>query len=444
MTEIEEFIKVEENSTPKRYNTLKYLIIFIIIIGLAHALDEYSTLATNYIESSILGEFFGYTPEAQKFGVSLISGLGIFTLVLVIFLIFFKGLQDNIGRKKIFLISINGMVLGVFIIIISQNFVIYYLGYTVMSFFVLVDMQYVYINEETTTRKRARSFAAAKIFGLVGILIIPVVRLFVITEENNAWRIVYVIPLIIGLILIVLTSLFLKEPHAYQLVKEDRKNNPEKYEGEKINLKQAYLDLKKTKNWPQVKWLILLMVIIAPFATLNQTHSELFMYQAGVSGIYKDIMLFVSTLATGGAYLFQGVMADRVGRKAAYVTNSFLVGILLPVEFFAMYQPVFYWVAAISQGIRIGAYWNLSDVNQLLLMENSPTRIRGNILVLSILGMLFIAPFGLIANTILTAILYPIQLLLMIIGIPLCFINAILVQIKIKETIDVDITKIEG
>ena len=70
MTEIEEFIKVEENSTPKRYNTLKYLIIFIIIIGLAHALDEYSTLATNYIESSILGEFFGYTPEAQKFGVS--------------------------------------------------------------------------------------------------------------------------------------------------------------------------------------------------------------------------------------------------------------------------------------------------------------------------------------------------------------------------------------
>ena len=158
------------------------------------------------------------------------------------------------------------MTLGVAIIVISPNFPIYFMGSTITSFFLFNDMQYVYINEETPSNKRAQYFTTAKILGLAAILLIPLIRSFTITEGEEIWRPIYYFPLIIGIIVIVLSSFFLKETRAYEILKKDREVHPEKYQDEKISLKQSFRDLKKLETWSQIKWLIICMVIASFFA----------------------------------------------------------------------------------------------------------------------------------------------------------------------------------
>ena len=53
-TEIE-----KDNELHMRKTNIKYMIILIIILGLAHSLDEYSSLASSQIKTFILLEFFG-------------------------------------------------------------------------------------------------------------------------------------------------------------------------------------------------------------------------------------------------------------------------------------------------------------------------------------------------------------------------------------------------
>ena len=106
---------------------------------------------------------------------------------------FIKGLQDKYGRRKIFIISTLGMTLGVLItcLVPTGNFAIYFLGTTITSLFLFNDMQYVYINEEMSSNKRAQAFTTAKIIGIGAILMLPVVRLLINLDEvtgTTDWR----------------------------------------------------------------------------------------------------------------------------------------------------------------------------------------------------------------------------------------------------------------
>ena len=53
-----------------------------------------------------------------------------------------------IGLLSFFIIAIIGMTIGVGISASAPIYPIYYLGSLIASFFILNDMQYVYINEE--------------------------------------------------------------------------------------------------------------------------------------------------------------------------------------------------------------------------------------------------------------------------------------------------------
>lgn len=431
----------------------RYIIFLVIILSLAHMLDEYSSLAQTYIKSSILAEFF---PGNEVGGLELMNALGALTIVVLLASLFIKGLQDKYGRKKLFILSAFGMTLGVAIIVISPNFLIFFMGSTVASFFLFNDMQYVYINEETPSNKRAQLFTTAKILGLAAILLIPLIRSFTITEGEEIWRPVYYFPLIIGIIVIVLSYFFLKETRAYEILTEDRKVHPEKYQDEKISLKQSFRDLKKLETWPQVKWLIVCMVIASFFAMSNQAYSDTFLDDVGILHADRNIVFYASIIFTGVAYFLHGQLTDRVGRKPAYIANTIVVLVLLPVEYFVTLaipessSPTsLLWLAGMAQGLRIGAFWNITDVNRFMLIENVPTRIRGNAQAISGLMMFSAIPVALILNQVLLGMLQSGVLtntfqILLIIGIPFNAIALFFVITKLKETVHVDITQIEG
>ena len=117
----------------------------------------------------ILLEFFGSSDSAA--GQGILQAIQLIGIFLMLGSTVIKGLQDKYGRRKIFIISTLGMTLGVLItcLVPTGNFAIYFLGTTITSLFLFNDMQYVYINEEMSSNKRAQAFTTAKIIGIANV-----------------------------------------------------------------------------------------------------------------------------------------------------------------------------------------------------------------------------------------------------------------------------------
>ncbi len=423
-----------------------YTILLIVILGLAHSLDEYSSLASSQIKTFILLEFFG--DATSESGQQILQLLAIVGLFLMLGSTVIKGLQDKYGRRKIFIVSTFGMTLGVLIICLVpyQNLAIYFTGTTIAQLFLFNDMQYVYINEEMSSNKRAQAFTTAKIIGIGAILMLPAVRwLTGLGVVTNDWRPIYYLPLIIGIIVLLLSIAFLKEPHAYTVYLEDKKNNPEKYKGEKVSIKETYQALRNSKNWDQIKWITIVMIFAAPMAGINIQHNEVFMLQATGNAATVTTLLLISNLSVGIIYLVQGQVADRIGRRFSYIMNTVLVIILIPLEFVIfMWVPALWWLAAVFQGIRVGAVWNITDVNRFLFIENVPTKIRGMSQVVWGLAIFIVIPIGIVLGFVLLGIFGDlVHLILIVQGMPLMIISLYFIVKHIKETVHVDITQIE-
>ncbi|MEN8242601.1 MAG: MFS transporter [Chloroflexota bacterium] len=444
----------KEGITSKIKYNKGYIVLLIIILGLGHVLDEYSSLAPGMIKSSMIDEFFvsiGW--KTQDEALQFMNLLGMSTMVLMIAATLFKSLQDRIGRRIIFIISAIGMVLGVMVMILSRGYWIYFAGSSVMTFFIFNDMQYIYIQEETPARKRAQFFSYTKILGLAGLLLVPLVRSFTVVEGSENWRPVLYPPLIIGAIVIVLSLLFLKETRAYQIMKQEREDKATQTgeEVEKLSMGQAFKAIRLMPGWNQVKWLIILSGLFI-FATLNQGYSEVFMDQAGVSLANRNIVLTISTVFVGVAYFVNGLVTDRIGRKASMVINAVATIVMLVVEYFAMWtapghssEMVLLVIAGISQGYRIGSFWNITDVHRMMMYENTPTHLRGNVQAFSgLILMGIMIPSIFLINGLISAFPGNIQAVLLSVGIPASVFVIVGTIFKLKETVDVDITTIEA
>lgn len=432
-----------------------YFIILIIILGLGHVLDEYASLAPGMVQSSIIDEFFVLTGwKTQTEAMQLLTMLGVVSLFLVIIVSFYKRLIDRFGRKPFFIIAIAGMTIGSLIMVVARSFWPYWAGSLFLTFFIANDMQYMYITEETPSNKRIQFFSYAKILGLLGLLLVPLIRSFTVVEGSENWRPVLYVPVIIGVIVLVLSILFLKETQAFRVMQQERSQKEvETAQKEKpLSLKEAWRSLKAMPTWSQFKWLLILSLLGAPFAMLNQSYSEIFMDQAGVSLADRNIVLTVSTISVGVAYFINGLIADKIGRKAAMVIFSLLIVFCLVGEYFAMWAAptstvrlLLLILAGASQGLRIGAFWSVGDVRGMMINENVPTRLRGNSLAIGgILTMLVLLPTIPAVSGMIGMFPGNVQMVLLIFGIPIALITILVTTWKLRETVHVDINHIEG
>ena len=447
--------QTKEGITSKIHHNKGYVVLLIVILGLGHVLDEYSSLAPGMIKSSMIDEFFvsiGW--KTQDEALQFMNLLGMTAMLVMIAATLFKSLQDRFGRRIIFIISAIGMTLGMVTMIISRGYWVYFGGFLISSFFIFNDMQYIYIQEETPSRKRAQYFSYAKILGLLGLLIVPLVRSFTVVEGSENWRPVLYPPVIIGVIVILLSVFFLKETRAFQIMKQEREENKSKpgLVEEKITLKNTFKAIQKIPTWDQIKWLTILPMFYMVFAMLNQGYSEIFMDQTGVSLSDRNIVLAISTVFVGVAYLVNGLITDKIGRKASMVANASSVIVLVVVEYFAMWAAptsnaklLLLVIAAISQGYRIGAFWNITDVQRMMMFENTPTKYRGTVQALAGIALFAtMIPSILLTNVLIGVFPGNIQMVLIVLGIPASLVAIFGTIFKLKETVQVDITAIKG
>lgn len=419
----------------------KYLIVMVIILALTHILDAIITYAGNYVTSSVINEFLviGNGMEVMEAN-AYANQFAILGLVIMIFGFIFKSMMDKYGRKRMLIVAIIGMSIGNFIRVISSNYWLYYCGSLFGMYFVAADVQVIYINEEAPKKWRATYLAVIKTLGILGTLIVPVLRGIYITETSENWRPIYLIPAIMGVGIAILAILFIKETSVFEEAKK-KASDGEVQKKPASSFKEGVQRLRKSQAWPKLKW-INITSIFALFLSMGFTYTDQFLEAAGISEIDKNVIITWNIIFMAFTWLMQGPIADKLGRKPAFYIWGILFVISLCIEVYAVKNQMLI-LAGICQGLRIGAYWNFCDILGFMTAETAPTQLRGNAMAVRGLYSFGSVILAVIVSTVLMRTMGDIGMMLIFMGIPSVLIAIIIFALKTTETKGIDVSLVE-
>lgn len=422
-----------------------YLVILTIIITLVHFVDAYASNLTPTVQSSVVNEFFVLMGDTYEKGLSVLSALNIVTLLAAIVVSLYKSLADVFGRKIMFIINVAGIAFGTFITFLSTNFTMYIIGGIVTTFFVSNDFQYVYVMEVAPTKWRARLYTMTKAIGLLGVIFIPVMRTIVMQNDPTKWRLVYILPAVLGFILVIPIITLLRESDVFLAnriqflsipLATRREEAAKNKDSNKSALAKAFKFLftnKQARN-------IILVSMVFYFATMALTgYYESIMNLGGMSTAAITSALFVLPIMNALLTFISGPIADTLGRKTAAVI-LFIVGVLGFIFFNVAVKSG--WSPYVIGGLLggyLGAYFVSGDMIGLILLESAPTEIRSS--VSGAQGIMIMVSVLLSTVTIAIAVNFvPLPTLCMIVALPALITAMVLMIVLVKETKGADLT----
>lgn len=221
-TKIEKQQRREAKELARRERQVKfkenkfYIIYLFMILSLVFITDEIASTISIQFQSNIVNEFF-VDKKGMTYGegLSLFSALGIITYPIQLLMVVYRPLADKYGRKPFLIINTFCMALGLFIVYLSQDIVVYMIGGTLMGFMVSHDMQAVYILECSSEKNRARNYSIIKAIAILGTLLVPLLRETLMKNVSERWHLVYLVPAIIGFVLSFVALLCAKETHVF-------------------------------------------------------------------------------------------------------------------------------------------------------------------------------------------------------------------------------------
>ena len=436
----------------------KYFLVLLMLIAIVNILDEVTSNLTVTVQSSFVTEFFVNNPFMGKYytyedGLAFHSGIGVFTYVLGLFTPFYKALADKWGRKPLFAISTLGMAIGLLTIHLSSSYIMFLVGFAIISFFMGHDIQIIYILEEAPDRHRAKIYSFLKSFGILGVILIPTLRDLLMGDDATKWREIFLVPALIGFVAVLLVILFAKDTKVFIGERIAYLSRP--YEE-----RQAEKALKKQKKEAQrnqsgvfngvkyifankdTKMLIISHIIFDAAMPAIALYFESSMHRAGMSTSDITKALFMVPVIYATITFLSGFIADKAGRKATVTLFSatcvtgyilFVVGILNG------WNP--YLVGSLA-GLYQGSYWIGRDYMNVMMTEKVPTDIRASVVgaegLLVIIGLVF----G-YAGAVLGMIKMPIWTACLIIAVPTVTVAAILFVLNVKETKGANLDEID-
>ena len=463
MKTVEKNTKAEQKqiSRLKRMQTggsSKYFFILLILIAIVNILDEITSNLTVTVQSSFVTEFFVNNPFMGKYytfqeGLALHSGVGVFTYVLGIFTPFYKALADKWGRKPLFVISTLGMAIGLFVIYLSSSYIMFLVGFAIISFFMGHDIQIIYILEEAPDKHRAKIYSFLKSFGILGVILIPTLRDMLMGDDATKWRNIFLAPALIGFVAVALVLILAKDTKVFISERIEYLSRP--YEE-----RQAEKELKKKqkeaqRNQPGVfngvkyifankdtKMLIISHIIFDSAMPAIALYFESSMHEVGMSTAQITQALFMVPVIYATITFFSGFIADKLGRKATVTGFSitciagytlFVVGILRG------WNP--YLIGSLA-GLYQGSYWIGRDYMNVMMTEKVPTDIRASVVgaegLLVIIGLAIGYLFA-----ILGMLKFQIWWVCLVISVVAVGTAAVMFALKVKETKGVDLDSIQ-
>ncbi len=427
----------------------KYFFILLMLIALVNILDEVTSNLTVTVQSSFVTEFFVNNPFMGKYytyeeGLALHSGIGVFTYVLGAFTPFYKALADKWGRKPLFAISTLGMAVGLLVINLSSSYIMFLVGFAIISFFMGHDIQIIYILEEAPDKHRAKIYSFLKSFGILGVILIPALRDILMGDDPTKWRNIFLVPSLIGFVAVLLvlilakdTKVFISERIAYlsrpyeerqaeKAIKKQQKEAQRNQSGVFNGVKYIFAN-------KDTKMLIIAHIIFDSAMPAIALYFESSMHRAGMSTSEITKALFMVPVVYGTITFLSGFIADKFGRKTTVTGFSitcvvgytlFVVGILNG------WEP--YLIGSLA-GLYQGSYWIGRDYMNVMMTEKVPTDIRASVVgaegLLVIIGLAVGYGLAIVGMTIL-----PIWWACLAISIPAVSVAAVMFTLKVKET----------
>lgn len=436
----------------------KYFFVLLILIAIVNILDEVTSNLTVTVQSSFVTEFFVNNPFMGKYysyedGLAFHSGIGVFTYVLGLFTPFYKALADKWGRKPLFAISTLGMATGLLVIHLSSSYIMFLIGFAIISFFMGHDIQIIYILEEAPDKHRAKIYSFLKSFGILGVILIPTLRDMLMGNDATKWREIFLVPSLIGFAAVILVLLFAKDTKVFIGERIAYLSRPYKSrEREKMLQKQqkkaqrnqagVFNGVKYIFANRDTKMLIIAHIIFDSAMPAIALYFESSMHRAGMSTSDITKALFMVPVIYASITFLSGFLADKAGRKTTVnlFSATCVIGYILFVAgVLCGWNP--YLVGSFA-GLYQGSYWIGRDYMNVMMTEKVPTDIRAS--VVGAEGLLVI--IGLVvgyASIIVGMMILPIWWACLAISIPAVSIAAILFALKVKETKGVNLDAIE-
>ncbi len=463
MKTTEKITKTEQKQITKlqkmqNRSSSKYFFILLMLIAIVNILDEVTSNLTVTVQSSFITEFFVNNPFMGKYytyedGLALHSGIGVFTYVLGIFTPFYKALADKWGRKPLFAISTLGMATGLLVINLSSSYIMFLVGFAIISFFMGHDIQIIYILEEAPDKHRAKIYSFLKSFGILGVILIPTLRDMLMGDDPTKWRNIFLVPSLIGFAAVVLVLIFAKDTKVFISERIAYLSRPyEERQAEKALKKQqkeaqrnqsgVFNGVKYIFSNKDTKMLIIAHIIFDSAMPAIALYFESSMHRAGMSTSEITKALFMVPVVYATITFLSGIIADKFGRKATVTGFSItcVVGyILFVVGILSGWNP--YLIGSLA-GLYQGSYWIGRDYMNVMMTEKVPTDIRAS--VVGAEGLLVI--IGLAVGYILTIVgmtILPIWWACLLVSLPAVSFAAVMFTLKVKETKGVDLDSIK-
>lgn len=443
--------------TQSKGNAKWYFLVLVCLIAIVNILDEVTSNLTVTVQSSFITEFFVDNPFMGRFytqqeGLALHSMIGIVTYVFGIITPFYKALADKWGRKPLFVISTLGMALGLLVIYLSTSYIMFLVGFAIISFFMGHDVQIIYILEEAPDKHRAKIYSFLKSFGILGVILIPTLRDLLMGDDATKWRDIFLVPSVIGFIAVLLVILFARDTKVFV-------NERIEYLSKPYEQRQAEKELKKKQKEAQrnqsgvfngvkyifsnkdTKNLIISHIVFDSAMPAIALYFESSMQGAGMSTREITAALFMVPVIYAGITFLSGFIADKFGRKATVTGFSctcvigyclFVAGILCG------WNP--YLIGSFA-GLYQGSYWIGRDYMNVMMTEKVPTDIRAS--VVGAEGLLVI--IGLVVGygaAVLGMLKFPIWWVCLAISVVAVSVAAVMFTLKVKETKGVDLDTI--
>ena len=358
--------EINNNQITRSKSYFRYLIFVLMLVQI---LDTYSTIYPGSMPSLIVAEFF--PTEPPNVTSSILALAGSITSIGMYFLFFNQYLVDKIGRKRMLAITVLGMSISSLGMFLSVSYVMYVSFTFFLYFFFMSDIWLIYANEESKQDKRALNTNIILMAGLFGALIMVVSRFVFIPDVNPNWRGMTLFPVIIGIPLSVVIYFTLKETTEFQSMKERRKKDSRSFIGD---IKSVF-QIENKKSF----LIILIISFLFGFSNLFIGLFEKFIADGGIIPQSQiNIMFFLTIFTVMIAYLTNGFLADRIGRKPLL----YLWSLLLPFS-------VVVWVLGANNsqnaflivffGYALShiSYWGLWGIIRIIALEQMPTDRRG-------------------------------------------------------------------
>ena len=381
----------KQKARPKGNTYFWYL---VLIIAMIYAVDEIASQIGSLMQTEIANDFI-----KSESAVTLLGLLQVVAIPFQIIGIFYRPLADRFGRKIFLIINTFGMSLAMFVIFLSQNIFMYFLGACLIMFFIPHDMHVVYIMESAPSKSRAITYSVVKFFANMAVMLVPFLRNWLM-ETSGQWRRVYFIPAVVGIVVSLIALLCARETDAFidsrirYLNMTDEELEAEKLRKTAQDSQGSVIDaLKFGFSHKQLRWVFICFALagIGVVGSMNYqailTHgyaqsiygssAKEFLDLVSVNQVNKAITLYPIGMAL--SQVIMGFISDKKGRKPAAITVA--ANCVVSFVIFALGSRMNFLTPEIIGffcGVFVGSYYSTNDVLIMMASESAPTNLRSS------------------------------------------------------------------